>query len=217
MNDFENALLKFGIEADELKSDPVRNQIQQYCILLWIKNQQLNLTRHTDWETFVARDLVDTLELSRLIEPDREVLDVGSGGGVPGLLLAILRPDLDVNLSESVGKRALALMEFAEALSIDAQIYHERAENILADFRYDFVTARAVGSISKLCTLFAEHWPNVGRLLATKGPNWIKEKQEAEESGLLRDVAVMVRKEYPTPGTEWKSVIVQLTAKRANE
>lgn len=215
MNEFQNAVQKFGIRSIELESESIRDRVQQYCVLLWLKNQHLNLTRHTDWETFVSRDLIDTLELSKLIEPGLEVLDVGSGGGVPGLLLAILRPDIEVNLTESVGKRAKALQEFADALSMEVAIHHQRAEKLLADFRYDVVTARAVGSISKLAMLFAGCWPNVGRVLATKGPHWIKETQEADEAGLLKEIELVVRAEYQTPGTEWSSTIVQLAAKRA--
>ena len=214
MNEFQQAIDTLGVTSHELESEPVREKIQQYCVLLWHKNQQMNLTRHTDWQTFVARDLVDTLELSKLITHGCEVLDVGSGGGVPGLLLAILRPDLQLSLTESVGKKAHALAEFAEALSLKAQIYQERAENLLGDFRYDFMTARAIGSISKLCRLFNGHWINVGEMLATKGPNWINEKAEAENAGLLNEVDVELASEYQTPTAEWKSSILRISAKR---
>ena len=100
MNEFQQVIESFDIaQSPELVSDSVREKIQQYCVLLWHKNQKLNLTRHTDWQTFVARDLVDTLQLSKLIDHGKDVLDVGSGGGVPGLLLAIIRPDLTVHLT----------------------------------------------------------------------------------------------------------------------
>ena len=215
MNEFLQAIDSFGIKSPELESEAAVEKTQQYCVLLWHKNLKLNLTRHTDWETFVSRDLVDTLQLSCLIEPGREVLDIGSGGGVPGLLLAIIRPDLEISLSESVGKRAKALAEFAETLSLNVQIYNERAENLLNDLRFDVTTARAVGSISKICTWLAGHWPNVGRLLATKGPNWINEEREAANSGLLDQVAIRLVSEYGPGGSDWKSVILELSAKRA--
>lgn len=210
LNEFEQALDKFSVVADELASEEVREKIQQYCVLLWHKNQHINLTRHTDWETFVSRDLIDTLELSKLIGDGQEVLDVGSGGGVPGLLLAIIRPDLEVSLAESVGKRAVILAEFAELLGVHVQIYQERAEKIVADFRYDVTTARAVGSISKMCNWFNGHWLNVNRMLAIKGPNWVNEHQEAESSKLTDEIDVRVEKEYLIPGSEWKSVILEL-------
>ena len=80
--------------------------LEQYCRLLWDWNTKINLTRHTDYQTFVARDLVDSLALAEFLEPGERVLDVGTGGGVPGIVLAIVRPDLAVSLSESVGKKA---------------------------------------------------------------------------------------------------------------
>ena len=215
MNEFQQAITDCGIDqSPELEDTLVREKIQQYCVLLWHKNQQMNLTRHTDWQTFVARDLVDSLQLSKLLTAGSDVLDVGSGGGVPGLLLAILRPDLQISLSESVGKKAQALAEFAELLSLPAQVYQERAENLLDDFRFDYMTARAVGALSKLCRLFNGHWVNVGELLATKGPSWPHEKAEAEAAGLLNEVQIELATEYQTPNTEWHSSILRISAIR---
>ena len=210
INEFQQSLQKFEVSAPELQSDDICDRIQQYCVLLWHKNQQVNLTRHTDWDKFVSRDLVDTLQISSLIEQGSEVLDVGSGGGVPGLLLAILRPDLEVSLAESVGKKALILAEFSEVLGVHVQIYNERAENILSDFRYDITMARAVGSISKMCTWFEGRWPYIGKLLAIKGPGWVNERDEAEEKGLLQGIEIDIRSQYPTPGTEWDSYILEI-------
>lgn len=193
----------------------MRNQIRRYCLMLWERNQQINLTRHTDWDTFVCRDLVDTLMLAGLIEPNAETLDLGTGGGVPGLLLAILRRDLSVNLSESVGKRARVLSKFALELDAPVRIYHDRGENLLDQLRFDVVTARAVGPLSRICRWMTGRWKNLGRMLAIKGPQWELERAQAEEEGLLQGISLQVRTEYCTPGSDWKSVILDLSAKRA--
>ena len=81
-------------------------RLDEYRRLLWSWNEKINLTRHTDFEKFVTRDVVDSLALERFIETGERVLDVGTGGGVPGVILAIARPDLDVTLCESVAKKA---------------------------------------------------------------------------------------------------------------
>src|SRR5438067_13937674 len=65
-------------------------QLDRYCRLLWDWNTKINLTRHTDYEKFVSRDLVDTLQLVPHLRESEDVLDVGTGGGVPGIVLAIL-------------------------------------------------------------------------------------------------------------------------------
>ncbi|MDG1873409.1 MAG: 16S rRNA (guanine(527)-N(7))-methyltransferase RsmG [Mariniblastus sp.] len=209
------ASLKKTIEMFELDVDEkVYPQLKHYCQALWEINKEMNLTRHTTYDKFVTRDLLDTIEISKLIPEGKEVLDVGSGGGVPGMVLSIIRPDLKIALTESVGKKAIALGEIAEAVGANVEIYKCRAEELLEDFRYDYTTARAVGPLKKLGTWFAEVWPSLGKLLAIKGPRWIEEKAEADELGVLKNVDIRVVSEYDVPGVDWKSVILQLKASK---
>ena len=84
-------------------------------------NQRLNLTRHDQPELFVTRDLLDSLRLVAHLPQGAKVLDVGSGGGVPGLIVAILRPDLTVSVCDSVGKKAAALQDIVSSLGLAVQ------------------------------------------------------------------------------------------------
>ena len=154
-------------------------RIDRFRALLWDWNTRMNLTRHTDLPTFVSRDVVDSVQLAGLLAPGEEVLDVGSGGGVPGVLLAILREDLDVTLCDSVGKKARALQSMVAQLGLRVGVHHERGERLLEDLRFDSVVARAIGPLWKICTWFAPHWPSMGRLLLVKGPRWVEERKEA--------------------------------------
>src|SRR4051812_10586391 len=90
-------------------SDEQAEMLDQYRRLLWSWNERMNLTRHTTLEKFVDRDIVDSYELSKLLEHGERVLDVGTGGGVPGLVVAILRPDLSLSVCESTQKKARAV------------------------------------------------------------------------------------------------------------
>ena len=65
-------------------------QLQQYCTLLWDWNTKINLTRHTDYEKFVSRDLLDSMKLAEFLASGETVLDVGTGGGVPGVILGLV-------------------------------------------------------------------------------------------------------------------------------
>lgn len=207
--------LKQTIESMDLPvpEPAICQRLSDYCDALWKANETVNLTRHTTLEKFVARDLVDTIAVSRLIPAERKVLDMGSGGGVPGMVLAILRPDLDVTLTESVGKKAVALQAIASEIKLDTEIYNSRAEKLLEDFSFDFTTVRAVGAIHKICTWLADVWPSAGKVLAIKGPNWKNERNEAAEKGLLRKIDIEVVAEYSSPGAEWSSYVLQLNAK----
>ena len=61
-----------------------------------IGTTKINLTRHTDYGKFVGRDVLDSMQLAEHLREGDEILDVGTGGGVPGIVLAIVRPDLQV-------------------------------------------------------------------------------------------------------------------------
>ena len=195
--------------------DDVAVQLEQYCRLLWDWNTKLNLTRHDDFEKFVTRDLIDSLQLSALVEPNEHVLDLGSGGGVPGIVLAILRPDLEVALCESVLKKADALLAMCRELKLDVPVHPQRVEEVLKDFRFDVVTARAVGSLAKMLQWLQPHWGSIGRLLAFKGPRWVAERGEARHLGFFSELQLRQAAQYDMPGRDSQSVILKIWPKGA--
>lgn len=185
-------------------------KLQEYVRLLWDWNERLNLTRHTTWELFVQRDLRDVLQLAPLLTEGEEVLDLGSGGGVPGIPLAILRPDLQISLCESVAKRAAVLNTFVDELGLPIPVYASRGEDLLDDFRFDTIVVRAVGSLLKLCGWIEPHWDSVGRLLAIKGPKWVEERGEARHHGALANLQMRRVAMYPLGDGESEGVILQI-------
>ncbi|MCL4200897.1 MAG: 16S rRNA (guanine(527)-N(7))-methyltransferase RsmG [Pirellulaceae bacterium] len=204
----EQALARYEISL----APPQIERLDRYCRLLWDWNEKLNLTRHTTWDKFVARDLVDSLQLSQLLEPGQEVLDVGTGGGVPGIVLAILREDVEVSVCESVQKKARAVQEMVGQLDLPCAVYAERAEKLLEDLRYDVLVARAVGPLWKMCKWFQNYWHEFGCLLAVKGPGWVEERAAARERGMLKQVKLRRVASYPMPGTDSESVILRIEA-----
>ena len=184
--------------------------LDRYIRLLWQWNEKLNLTRHTDYEKFVARDLADSLAFARFLENGERVLDVGTGGGVPGVVLAIVRDDLKVELCESVGKRARAVADIVAGLGLPVPVHHGRAEGLLGTRGYDSLVVRAVARLRKLLEWFAPHWDRFGRLLILKGPGWIEERADARRLGLLHGLALRKLTSYPLPGTESESVLLQV-------
>ena len=196
--------------AIELEPEQIA-ALDRYCQILWEWNAKMNLTRHTDYEKFVARDVVDSLAFSQFIEPDELVLDVGTGGGVPGVVLAIARPDLSVELCESVAKRARAVREIVEAIPLSAAVHHARAETLLEENNYyDVLVVRAVAPLPKLLGWFAPYWGRFRRLLVLKGPAWTEERHAARESGLLKGLELRRRLSYPLPGTDSESVLLEI-------
>jgi 16S rRNA (guanine527-N7)-methyltransferase len=191
--------------------------IDQYRQLLWQWNERMNLTRHTTLDLFVRRDLLDAWKLAKYLQPNEEVLDVGTGGGVPGVLLAIMRPDLQVTLCESIGKKARAVEAMVGSLKLSVPVYPMHVKKVLDEFRYDSLVVRGVGSLTQLCTWLDAYWHSFGRLLAIKGPRWVDERGEARHRGLLKNIELRKLDEYKIPETESESFILQLRRPRPGE
>jgi len=207
--DFVAALEKYSYKLP----DDTALRIQAYAQLMWQWNEQLNLTRHTTWDKFVGRDLRDCLHLAGLIAPGEDVLDLGSGNGVPGIPLAIMRPDINVSLAESVAKRTKVLDEMVSDLGLPVAVYESRGQDLLEDFRFTSIVTRAVGSIKKLCQWVQPHWSSVDRLLAIKGPKWVDERGEARHYGVLNDLQLRVACSYPLGEGDSEGVILQIWPK----
>lgn len=184
--------------------------LQRYREQLGIWNERMNLTRHAEVEQFVTRDVLDSWQLAQLLDPGEKVLDMGTGGGVPGIILAILRPDLKVSLSESMGKKARAVSEMVKELSLRVPVHAMRAEQALAKMKYNTVVARAVGPLWKVLSWVKPQWPQFKRLLLIKGPKWVEERGEARHRGYLTGMELRRLASYETPGHTGESVVLSI-------
>jgi 16S rRNA (guanine527-N7)-methyltransferase len=110
-------------------------------ILRW--NQRVNLTAIRDEEGIISRHFVESIACARELPVGIEtLLDLGSGGGFPGIPIALCRPEISVTLAESQGKKAAFLQEAVRVLGISARVHGRRAEELHLPF--DCVTLRAV-------------------------------------------------------------------------
>ena len=211
-DELQDALAAHSIE---LPTDQTA-RLSEYCRAVWEWNEKLNLTRHTDYEKFVSRDLVDTRMLAEQLAHGERVLDVGTGGGVPGIVLAIIRPDLHVSLSESIGKKARAVGDIVQQLKLQLPLHQGRAEDFMASKRFDSLVVRAVAPLPKLLTWFAPHWSRFTRLLVIKGPAWVEERLAAREKNLLKGLQLRKLATWPLPGTHSDSVLLEIKPKPAD-
>jgi len=185
-------------------------QLDHYRRLLWSWNERMNLTRHTTLEKFVQRDVFDTQQFSLLLNRNERVLDVGTGGGVPGVVLAILRPDLSVSLCESTQKKARAVDAIVREMGLATPVFPTRAEEVLSVGTYDSLIARALAPLHKILFWFAPHWDAFDRLLLVKGPAWVEERNEARHRGVLHGLELRKAATYLSPGTGAESIILSI-------
>ena len=193
-------------------------RLAAYAASLWSWNERLNLTRHTDPEKFVSRDVADAVAIAAHLAAGERVLDVGTGGGVPGLVLAIIRPDLRVELCDSVAKKARAVTEIVRECGLSVPV-HTTAAQLLVDARgnggerFDTLVVRAVAPLVKLLGWFEPIAGSFGRMLVVKGPRWEEEKGAARHRGFVKRVGVRRIAAWPIRGSENESVLLEIRAR----
>ena len=150
------------------------DQIGRYLARLLDANQHMNLTAVRDPEEAWNRHVLDSLSLLPFLGGAGRIIDVGSGGGLPGMILALARPDLQVTLLEATGKKCRFLEETISALSLrGVRVLSLRAEAAGRDpdhrERYDLAVARGLASLNVLIEYTVPLVRVGGRVLALKG------------------------------------------------
>lgn len=127
-----------------------------------------------------SRHLVNSAAILDFLPRQAQVLDVGSGAGFPGIVVAIARPELDVHLAEPMQRRCEWLVDVVEELGLDNVTIHQaRAEELRGKGKADVVTSRAVANMSKLVRMTSKLIAPGGSLVALKGRRAALEVEEA--------------------------------------
>lgn len=154
-----------------------------YLGLLHRWNGTYNLTAVRDPQAMVARHLLDSLTLLPALHGHGDVADLGSGAGLPGIPLAIARPDLQVTLVESNGKKTRFLREVVRQLGLDnVRVLTSRIEQVDEAGRHAVITARALATLSDILRLGGHLLAPDGLLLAMKGA-WPQAELDALPAG----------------------------------
>lgn len=141
-----------------------------YLALLDRWNRTYNLTAIRDPGDMVGKHLLDALAMHPHLGGISTLADLGAGAGIPGVPLAIARPDLQVTLIESSGKKARFLREVLRALPLpNARVVESRAEAVAEPATCDAITARALATLAEILAVGAHLLKPGGRLLAMKG------------------------------------------------
>ncbi len=192
-----------------------RQHLLAYVEQLARWNATYNLTAVRDraavWSQHIADCLAVLPALDRHLatRPDtRRVLDVGSGGGLPGVLLAVMRPGLDVTCVDTVGKKAAFIRQVAGTLGLpNLHAAHSRVEALRAP-PFDLITSRAFASLPDFVRLTKPLLSAGGAWLAMKG------KHPADEiAGLPAEVAVFHVEPVAVPGLDAERCLVWLQPK----
>ncbi|TFL17556.1 16S rRNA (guanine(527)-N(7))-methyltransferase RsmG [Jannaschia formosa] len=163
-------------------ADVSRETLEAFAALLQRWTRKINLVGSLDTNDLWDRHILDCARLADLIPHEAKTYaDLGTGAGLPGLVVAILRPDLSTTLIESDNRKAAFLRAARRDLSLNARIICNRIE-VAAPQSADVVSARALAPLPDLLRLATRHGGPATYYLFPKGERWEREVAEARRA-----------------------------------
>ncbi len=159
---------------------PAFADVQEFTHMLEEEGEIRGLVGPREMPRLWSRHIVNSAAVLDFLPRHGQVLDIGSGAGLPGIVIAICRPDLDVHLAEPMQRRCEWLMDVIENLGLDNVTLHQaRAEELRGKGKADVVTSRAVANMSKLVRMTSKLIAPRGSMVALKGRRAAIEVEDA--------------------------------------
>ena len=148
-------------------------------------NDKINVTAITDEKMFIVKHFVDSLAINKFVAQAKSIIDIGTGGGFPGIPLKIMNYDKKVTLIDSVNKKLNVIRDITKDMDLgELEILHSRAEDLASkqEYReaYDIATTRAVSNFSTILEYMLPFIKVGGYAICMKGPNYTEEFEEAK-------------------------------------
>jgi len=144
-----------------------QGKIQAYATLLETIGIERGLIGPKEGDRIWERHIANCIPITTIIKEGVRLADIGSGAGLPGIVIALARPDLKVTLIEPLQRRVDFLLEVVDQLKLPIQVVRGRAE--VVKMQFEIVTSRAVAPLEKLIQISWHMIPKGGSLLAIKG------------------------------------------------
>jgi 16S rRNA (guanine527-N7)-methyltransferase len=166
-----SAVLGEGVAAMHLDVSPAQqDKLMNYLALMFKWNAVYNLTSLRDPMQMVTHHLLDSLAAVPAFAGAQNILDVGSGGGLPGIVLAIVRPDMKVSMIDTVHKKTAFLTQVKAELGLaNVTVYTARVEQLQVSDKFDVITSRAFADLSDFVNWSSHLLADGGRYIALKG------------------------------------------------
>jgi len=162
----DSGLATLGLNLEAMK----REQLLHYIELLDKWNKVYNLTAVRDPQRMVGMHLLDSLSVLKHLGRGTSLIDVGTGGGLPGIPLAIAQPQLRVSMLDTIAKKTTFVKQaIAELRLVNAEVLTDRVENYKPEVKFDLVISRAFAELKDFVAGAGHLCADAGRLLAMKG------------------------------------------------
>ncbi len=183
---WKHIIISGAREIGIVVSDSQMELLVRFAQLLIDWNRKVNLTAITDPREVAVKHFLDSMAALPYIPENGNLLDIGSGGGFPGLVISIFRPSLFITSIDSVRKKISFQQQVIRTLELErSRALHTRAESLLGGpERYDVIISRALGPLQMFATLGLPVLAEEGEMIAYKGG---MDEGEGDEVALLED------------------------------
>ena len=161
--------------------------LYKYMIGIIEWNDKVNVTAITEEKLFIVKHFIDSLLINHYLQGKQRIIDIGTGGGFPGIPLKILNKEKKFTLIDSVNKKLNVIRDLSEKIGLEnLEVIHTRAEDLAAkkEYRemYDVATTRAVSNLSTILEYMLPFVKVGGIAVCMKGPNYQEELQAADKA-----------------------------------
>jgi 16S rRNA (guanine527-N7)-methyltransferase len=193
-----NEAKKYGFELNNGMLD----KFETYKNMLVEWNEKINLTTITDEYQIIVKHFIDSLECTKYIKQNDNIIDVGTGAGFPGVVIGIwFEGKVNITLLDALNKRLIFLEELIAKLNLkNINIVHGRAEDKANDIiyreKYDIAVARALASLNVLCEYTSPYIKITGKCIYMKGDNIQEEIDKSINSFKMLNIKVKNKYNY---------------------
>lgn len=212
-NEFYKKLKSYGEKINIEISEEESNKLYMYMNLMLEWNKKINLTSITDEEDIIIKHFVDSLSINKYLSKNKNVMDVGTGAGFPGIPLKIFNEDIEFILVDSLNKRINFLEEVKQKLNINKlELVHSRIEDLAKNLKYrekiDIVVSRAVANLSVLSEYMLPFVKIGGFCICMKGPNIDDELENSKNAIKILGGEIEKVESLVLPGNLERNIII---------
>ena len=212
-NEFENIFQKYLESINIVLSGTQKEQFYNYMNLLIEWNKKINLTAIIEPEEIILKHFIDSLTVNKFIENESNIIDIGTGAGFQGIPLKIIKPEIEIELIDSLNKRINFLNEVISNLSLkNIKAIHARVEEFAKNKknreRYDIVTSRAVANLNVLVEYMLPLVKLRGKCICMKGPNIQEEIEKSKNAIKILGGEIESIEEFTLPQSDIKRTII---------
>lgn len=187
-----NSLISEGLDELGFENDPLLiEKLEIYLATLKKWNRVYNLTAIDEDSEIIVKHFLDSLSVNQYIQNSERILDVGTGAGFPGLILALFNPEKSFVLVDGVSKKISFLQEMIGKLNLKNVIaVHTKVEQYNVAEQFDIIISRAFADIKKMTKLTSHLIKDGGKFIAMKGPDVMSELDDISLPFVHHDITV---------------------------